>query len=179
MATRSMISIHQNDGKIRSVYCHWDGYFEHNGVILYNFYNTPEKVKELISYGDISSLGTEIGKKHDFGKLYYGCTFYHRDRGEDLDIREMDITSNINPYVQLDEEEYNYIFVEKTGKWIAKKENELQYHQLESIFKKITLDEWMIDVSNQTQYEKIVDFYNKFGQSYLKMPKFDEVKYEI
>ena len=31
MATRSTISIQKNDGTIRSVYCHWDGYCEHNG----------------------------------------------------------------------------------------------------------------------------------------------------
>ena len=37
MATRSTISIQKKDGTIRSVYCHWDGYCEYNGVLLYNF----------------------------------------------------------------------------------------------------------------------------------------------
>ena len=38
MGTRSTIAIHNKNGEIKSVYCHWDGYYEHNGVILYNFY---------------------------------------------------------------------------------------------------------------------------------------------
>ena len=174
MATRSTISIHQIDGKIKTVYCHWDGYYEHNGVILYNFYNTPEKVKELISYGDISSLGTEIGDKHEFGKIfYYGCTFYHRDRDEDLRIDEYSEIESIF------EEEYNYIFVEETGEWIAKKEYESQYNKLEDIFKTISLKEWAIAVSNENQYEKMVEFYRKFGKADMRIPDFEEVKYEI
>ena len=50
---------------------------------------TPEKVKELISHGSISSLGTVIGEKHTFGNSYYGCTFYYRDRGEEKEIMEI------------------------------------------------------------------------------------------
>jgi hypothetical protein len=80
--------------RAKSVYCHWDGYLEHNGYILQNFYDTT-KTNKLVSMGDISSLGAEIGEKHAFSKLevpmdgeaydkLYGdmTTFYGRDRGE-------------------------------------------------------------------------------------------------
>ena len=178
MATRSIISIHQNDGVIRSVYCHWDGYYEHNGVVLYNFYDTADKVNKLINHGSISSLGTEIGKKHDFSKIYDGCTFYHRDRNEDKEIIMSRVYSPVNPYYNVPEEEYNYIFVEKTGKWVAKKEYENEYRDLEEIFTKNPPNQWMTSVSNEEQYKKLVGFYEKFGKD-VKIPPFEEVSYEI
>ena len=172
MATRSTISIQKNDGTIRSVYCHWDGYCEHNGVLLYNFYNTTDKVNELIDYGDISSLGSEIGKKHNFGDLYDGCTFYHRDRNEEKHI------SVYNKYQDIEEEECNYIFIEEKNEWIVKEEYEAEYEKLENVFKNHPLSSWNIAVSNEAQYEKMVDFYNKFGEN-VKIPKIEEVLYEV
>ena len=178
MGTRSTISIHQKDSIIKSVYCHYDGYYEHNGVILYNFYDTPEKVQELISYGDMSSLGTSIGKKHDFNDFYYGCTFYHRDRDEDLSINKYVIKNENIPYNRIYEEEYNYIFLEETQEWIVKKEF-AKYYKLEEIFDRINLNEWAINVNDKEQYEKLIEFYKKFGKSDMKIPTFEEVKYEI
>lgn len=173
MATRSTISIQKKDGTIRSVYCHWDGYCEYNGVLLYNFYNTTDKVNELIDYGDISSLGSEIGKKHNFDNLHYdGCTFYHRDRNEEKHI------SVYNQCQDIEEEEYNYIFVEEKNEWIVKEEYETEYKKLEDIFKDHPLSSWNIAVSNEAQYEKMVDFYHKFGKN-VKIPKIEEVLYEI
>jgi hypothetical protein len=84
MATRSAIVMH--DGTHQNyfgIYCHWDGYPEYNGMILIEHYLDINKVKELISLGDLSSLGDEIGEKHAFNnrdEKY--CTFYGRDRGE-------------------------------------------------------------------------------------------------
>ena len=92
MATRSSIAMKTENG-IRGIYCHWDGYPEHNGDILSKHYIDPAKVKELIDLGDISSLRKEIGEKHSFDARYSDqldleCMFadwtlaYHRDRGE-------------------------------------------------------------------------------------------------
>jgi len=97
MGTRSMIAIQNPYNKtVRAVYCHWDGYLEHNGAILQKHYAASPKVNNLIALGDISSLRPEIGVKHAFsqfevpmdGETYdklYGnmTTFYGRDRGED------------------------------------------------------------------------------------------------
>ena len=90
MATRSVIAI-EADGKIISAYCHWDGYLEHNGEILYRHYQNSDKILKLISFGDISSLGAEIGEKHDFDSRQHTnwTTYYGRDRGEeDTEARE-------------------------------------------------------------------------------------------
>jgi len=84
MATRSTIALEFADGTVQQVYCHWDGYLEHNGQILFEHYQDPFKLRDLIDLGDISSLGPQIGTKHDFDlKTPEGeCTFYGRDRGE-------------------------------------------------------------------------------------------------
>ena len=93
MGTRSRIGVMHGDN-VKSVYCHWDGYLEHNGVILQEHYDSA-KANQLVALGDLSSLKPEIGIQHAFG--YHGteisaedyetqfgnmCTFYGRDRGE-------------------------------------------------------------------------------------------------
>ncbi len=107
MGTRSDIIVHRADGKWARVYCHWDGYIEHNGKLLFEHYSDQMKADALVSLGDISSLGGDIGEKHDFdyrGATYGGkrsydlkpgdpgmdeftrlsrmCCVYGRDRGE-------------------------------------------------------------------------------------------------
>jgi hypothetical protein len=84
MATRSTIALEFADGTVQQVYCHWDGYLEHNGQILFEHYSNPFILRDLIDLGDVSSLGPKIGTKHDFDlKTPEGeCTFYGRDRGE-------------------------------------------------------------------------------------------------
>lgn len=66
MATRSTIAIEYADGTVGQVYCHWDGYLEHNGKILRDHYSNPFILRDLIDMGDISSLGRIIGTKHPF-----------------------------------------------------------------------------------------------------------------
>lgn len=93
MATRSTIAMKTPEGKIRAIYCHWDGYPAHNGEMLRRHYTDPAKIKQLIDLGDISSLRPEIGEKHPFDRNYDEpemdamyedwTTAYHRDRGEE------------------------------------------------------------------------------------------------
>lgn len=59
MGTRSNIFIENVNGTFTGIYCHWDGYLDYNGVVLYQAYRTPEKLQKLIDLGDISSLGAE------------------------------------------------------------------------------------------------------------------------
>jgi len=84
MATRSFIALQKSKGLLEGVYCHWDGYLRGNGQILLNHYRDPEKVARLLSFGDISSLGPEIGDPHDFldRSDLSPTTFYGRDGGE-------------------------------------------------------------------------------------------------
>ena len=96
MATRSCIGIKHGD-RIKAVYVHWDGYLDAVGKTLLDHYSDSVKLNQLISLGDLSSLGEEIGVKHPFGTIGMtmeqteqyeaehgnSCTFYGRDRGED------------------------------------------------------------------------------------------------
>jgi hypothetical protein len=94
MGTRSRIGVMHGD-KVKSIYCHWDGYLEHNGEILLKHYDSS-KANQLVALGDLSSLRANIGEKHAFSQFELPadeveafkaltedmCTFYGRDRGE-------------------------------------------------------------------------------------------------
>ena len=122
MGTRSTIALEYADGTVGQVYCHWDGYLENNGMILYKHYSDPFKLRELLDLGDISSLGPEVGEKHAFSQFdlpkddveaYKALTknwttFYGRDRGEDTVAQKM--FANCADYTDNHQyEEYEYI----------------------------------------------------------------------
>lgn len=115
MATRSRISFERPDGKVRSIYCHWDGYPEHNGKILLENYN-ESNLDALMDLGDLSTLGTtpvEDPNGWTSGHDETKCITY-KSRGEtDVDALEFDNIEDFNKNVP--EEEYNYIF--QQGEW--------------------------------------------------------------
>lgn len=116
MATRSTIAIELENGSVKQVYCHWDGYPSHNGNILLNHYSDPVLAEELISNGDISVLGKVIGEKHDFSDTNNGMTtYYGRDRGETgVDYQ---VFPSFESYVKRHQyEDYEYI-LRNDGVW--------------------------------------------------------------
>jgi len=138
MATRSTIALEYADGTIGQVYCHWDGYLEHNGVLLSKHYSNPFILRDLIDLGDISSLRPTVGTKHAFSRLevpmdgeaydkLYGdmTTFYGRDRGESGTMQKTFI--DFQDYmVRFQHEEYAYI-LRKDGQWYVKQhDNEFE-----------------------------------------------------
>lgn len=87
MATRSAIGYKTSEGKIRAIYCHWDGQISHNGRILRTSYTDPAKVEQMVELGDLSTLGAEIAptplEGHRMGTTQKGvCVYYGRDGGE-------------------------------------------------------------------------------------------------
>jgi len=67
MGTRSMIAIENPNSKaVKAIYCHWDGYLQHNGSLLNKHYSNSPTVNHLIAGGDLSSLGKQVGEKHPF-----------------------------------------------------------------------------------------------------------------
>jgi len=89
MATRSSIGIVNSDGNsITAIYCHWDGYPEHNGKLLLNHYKDRGVVDELMNLGDLSMLAERVNPSglHTFDKPEHKvCIAYGRDRGENED----------------------------------------------------------------------------------------------
>jgi hypothetical protein len=117
MSTNSSIALEFADGSIGQVYCHWDGYIDHNGKILLDNYSDPFQLQKLIDLGDLSSLAPEIGEKHDFNSREHSewCMFYGRDRGE-RGI-EADFYETFDQFCASgDWQQYNYI-LRRDGNW--------------------------------------------------------------
>ena len=111
MGTRSRIGVMHGD-KLKSVYCHWDGYLAYNGQLLQNHYDSA-KANHLVSLGNISSLKAEIGEKHDFDERSDCCTFYGRDRGEPVTFS---VDQSYNDFLSRNYDcEYYYIM--RDGVW--------------------------------------------------------------
>jgi hypothetical protein len=121
MSTRSNIGVLLEDGTVQRVYCHWDGYPEHNGKILVEHYNTEELAKELVSFGDISVLAKQIHPEnyHSFDQPDKDATvFYGRDRfekGTEPQTITMEEWEN-EPFTSCIQ--YYYLF--KDGEWFFK-----------------------------------------------------------
>ena len=99
MATRSAIGVRTHDGKIKAVYCHWDGYIEGVGATLLNFYKDVFKVHQLLDKGHISSLESTIK----------ATNFYAE--GEGLKDNEPVVVPNTDEMVEyFDGCEYFYVF---------------------------------------------------------------------
>jgi hypothetical protein len=58
MATRSNIGIRTEDNTIKAAYCHWDGYLQNNGVILFDHYQDVDDILDLVAAGSFSSLAS-------------------------------------------------------------------------------------------------------------------------
>lgn len=140
MSTRSYIGIQHNDGSVDVIYCHSDGYLSNNGKLLFENYQDPEKVQELINLGGLSCLGTSpeadpAVKKYgflmdskEFAQLplkeqwavwdnLTGSIAYHRDRGESLRITHANSLDDL-PSDFMDGMEYFYLYRQaKSGKW--------------------------------------------------------------
>lgn len=87
MGTRSFITIKHKDNTYSGVYCHWDGYVEHNGKILKEDYQARSKVVDLIDGGDMSSLKTNTTWESTFKQDAYTNTreeqpLYYYERGD-------------------------------------------------------------------------------------------------
>ena len=101
MSTRSFV-IQQSPRGFAGIYCHWDGYPEHNGRILLENYSTPETLAALIAHGDLSVLAACISE----------CEFY-RDRGDAWDSVKPTIRNRLVDLVAIANRsgcEYVYFF---------------------------------------------------------------------
>ena len=120
MATRSRIAIEKPDGKVESIYCHWDGYPGGNGVTLIENYTDHTKVQALIDLGDISSLrpNVEAPSGHSFNNPDENTTVaYGRDRGEKNTGKE--IHGSVPEFFNGNIEEFGYLFTQE-GQWLVK-----------------------------------------------------------
>ena len=154
MGTRSRIGVMHGD-VCKSVYCHWDGYLEHNGVILHESYDSA-KANNLVALGDLSSLRAEIGDQHPFSQFEVDdmdrkdfirttenmCTFYGRDRLEENTEFKADLT--FEEFFERAEgcgAEWYYIM--RDGVWYVgnTQENDAKYYRKLVLLVKALVDE--------------------------------------
>lgn len=115
MSTNATIAVVHTDGSVSQIYTHWDGYPSHMGKLLLNHYNSLERAESLVSFGDLSSLGSmnipEPGSSHSFEVPDADMTVYYgRDRGESG--TEPKQFQNIQEFLDNgDSQQYNYLFI--------------------------------------------------------------------
>lgn len=89
MSTRSRIASYDSvEGTFTSIYCHHDGYPEHNGRILFYHYQDDDKIQKLLDLGKLSVLGRRLApdppEEHSFeNPAQEVCLAYARDRDND------------------------------------------------------------------------------------------------
>jgi len=91
------------------VYCHFDGYPTGVGRILREYYDRPEDVINLLSFGNISTLATLIDD----------TVFYGRDRNEPNQEQQQTTIYEYLPSTGSRDSgiEYRYLFDEYSEEW--------------------------------------------------------------
>ena len=143
MSTHSTIAVLLKSGKVKEIYCHWDGYVECVGHTLFKNYSDYKKMVELVSFGNVSSLAPKIHpvSNHSFERPESGVTvFYGRDRGDENE--NATIYKSIEDYfLNGGGTEYNYLFAD--GVWTVASWN-FNVDKLYSLA--VELDEMMVDI---------------------------------
>jgi hypothetical protein len=125
MATRSNIGIVNDDGSVTGIYCHWDGYPEHNGKLLLKHYTDSERINGLMSLGSLSILAENLYSTdiHTFNNPQEGvCVAYGRDRGEkNADSKSFTNISEFEKFMDRTTADYQYLF--NNGKWQYRNHN--------------------------------------------------------
>ena len=127
MSTNCLIGKKEKDGRIKGIYCHYDGYHEYVGKILKEHYTDEAKVDKLLALGDISVLGTTPETQGPQGWDYTNGNLNVTERtDEGFYIKTLDYGSrgeNCPATIYKDETEfcadsfYHYIYLFENGHW--------------------------------------------------------------
>lgn len=109
MSTRSTIAIENENGTIKKVYCHYDGYLSHVGKVLANQYSDPALWRELCYGPDIRGFSLT-----DMNGVFFPEFF---NRPEDTPFWPTEYANYAEYVASIDHlfHEYNYI-MRKDGK---------------------------------------------------------------
>ena len=96
-----------DSARVRSIYCHWDGYPSHMGLVLHRHYGRVDLVNELLDKGDASLIDVSSGVSEHY---------MHSEGGHKADLMTLDhFTTH---YL----EEFNYIAIpqeDNTVEWVV------------------------------------------------------------
>jgi hypothetical protein len=107
MSTRSSIALVTEQGEIKSIYSHSDGYPSYMAELLKNNYASTDKVEAILAEGDVSFLAETIEASR----------FYNSWRGENT---QANVWSNFEMWENWAEScglEYIYLFNGSTWFW--------------------------------------------------------------
>lgn len=109
MSTNASVHVKGTDGKIRSIYIHWDGYLSHVGKLLRDNYNTQDLADDLVHMGDCSSLEATLDDS----------TFYHRDRNEDWSDVQPNVSATLQDSLDDNAQQFDYYYDENGWHLVA------------------------------------------------------------
>ncbi len=115
MATRALIGYLKN-GILTTTYNHYDGYPEHLGKALNNFFASPSLAKDIANYGYISYIDADTGE----------IEAKNQDTPDKLDLNKMDPNQAIEEVASLIDSygaDYAYFFTPNADKWDYIKNN--------------------------------------------------------
>lgn len=177
MSTNSHIGLRNGD-TVKYIYCHWDGYLSHNGMLLNLFYRNPEKVEKLINLGDISSLGYNVDPPRpiknaqdasdlsNYMNLHVKTGFtvsYHRDRGD----RYSEVKPRVVKYTNntLYAQSYTYLYDLKKKKWfvVYKINGTIKEYELDKLFTdKIYHADFYREIDDRETFETLESSLNDY-----------------
>ena len=112
MSTRSNIAVELKDSKkVKTVYCHFDGYIQGVGQTLVENYKSYDDAISLLQFGGISSLGNNLKE----------TSFYSRDWGrKDEDNKCTEYQNEFSfMYNMRGDCWIEYIYLFKNNKWLV------------------------------------------------------------
>lgn len=168
--SRAMIGIENSDESIDAIYCCYDGQVEIVGWYLYSRFNTEERLRELISLGDIQSIGARIGNKIDFNKYCENKNYYNANKNQVVAYhRDMMWAMKEHHYRNRDDYahsvklEVEYIYLYSDGTWyIRNARDKTRFCMLDKRLKrtdvKYSYDDYATDVDGNFTQEEKMDF---------------------
>lgn len=122
MATQSRIGIELPGGKVKSIYCHWNGYPSYKLPLLLEHYSERSKIEQLIELGCISSLrprlAPNVGEVHQCYELINGKTYSVEKDAKDVTVayaRDLGKTSFVPAILHINREAFRTGDVEDWG----------------------------------------------------------------
>lgn len=145
MSTNSRIGYLEN-GQVKSIYCHWDGYTSHNGAILLDHYDALDKVKALVDRSNISSLGSKP----------LNTKFY--DGAQEYPTLEDFASFKENAY-------YHYLFDMKNNEWTLFHDGET-YKLSDVVNSYDTFCNVESFIDNKKEFDRMQDFREALNNGY-------------
>ena len=167
MSTNSHIGLREGN-KVKYIYCRWNGYLSHNGMILNLFYRNPEKVAKLISLGDISSLGYNVEapraiKDGQDASDLSNCmdlhikTSFTVSYNRDIHTKYLDVKPRMVKYTNetLYTQAFVYLYDLAKKKWFVS-------YKINGKIKEYELDKLFTDNEYYANYNREIDAYESF-----------------